>query len=260
LGEVLPLEQRKVQNLKLSDVISDADALCAFEPEELGLLMLPVLASWPRFQDLQLSTFIASVKGTIQEPGQFPPDRSTEVELAIREAWAWLEGAALLVQDPRYGHSVKTLSRRARKLANEPDPRRVRGVNRILKDSLHPKIRDDVWALYHRGKYDTAVFEAMKAVEVAVREAAGLAPADIGNDLMRRAFAVGGGPLTDAAAQPAERQARSDLFAGAIGSYKNPHSHRKVALDNPDEAAEIIMLANHLLRIVDVRKPVLADA
>ncbi|WP_156944633.1 TIGR02391 family protein [Bradyrhizobium sp. Ec3.3] len=38
-----------------------------------------------------------------------------------------------------------------------------------------------------------------------------------------------------------------------MGSYKNPHSHRNVVLDDPEEAAEIIMLANRLLRIIEAR-------
>jgi Protein of unknown function (Hypoth_ymh) len=53
---------------------------------------------------------------------------------------------------------------------------------------------------------------------------------------MRKAFHEETGPLTDKTTEIAERQARSNLFAGAIGSYKNPHSHRDVNLDNPAEA------------------------
>lgn len=240
----------------LKDLIPDAEALCALEADELGLRMLPALAVWSPHDPLILHSFVRHVRGDGRSYGNYPTEHGHEVEQAVREAWAWLEGQGLLIENPRYlaPHSVRALSRRALQLAKEPDAKRILSARRIAKQSLHPSIQEDVWALYHRGKYDTAVFEAMKAVEVAVREASKLPAKEIGTNLMRQAFDPQEGPLTDKAAEKAEREARSALFAGAIGSYKNPHSHRYVALDDPDEAAEIIMLANHLLRIVDSRK------
>jgi uncharacterized protein (TIGR02391 family) len=123
----------------------------------------------------------------------------------------------------------------------------------LPRRALHPRIESAVWLAFMRGEFDVAVFQAMKAVEVAVREASGLPDSEVGVHLMRKAFDPKGGPLTNMASEDGEREALSALFAGAIGCYKNPHSHRDVQLTDPIEAVEIILLANHLLRIVDVR-------
>ena len=74
-----------------------------------------------------------------------------------------------------------------------------------------------------RGELDEAVFAAFKAVEVAVRETGGFKATEVGVPLMRKAFDAKNGPLADQSQPDAEREALCHLFAGAIGSYKNPH-------------------------------------
>jgi uncharacterized protein (TIGR02391 family) len=71
----------------------------------------------------------------------------------------------------------------------------------LPKEILHPRIADPVWRAFMRGEFDVAAFQAMKAVEVSVRSAAGLGDNLIGVKLMREAFAPETGPLTDTSAE-----------------------------------------------------------
>jgi uncharacterized protein (TIGR02391 family) len=102
--------------------------------------------------------------------------------------------------------------------------------------------------------YDTAVFQAFKEVEVAIRDAVQLPSELVGVKLARTAFATKEGALTRKEDPEAEQDALQHLFAGALGSYKNPHSHRSVALTDATDVAEMLMMASHLLRIVDSRR------
>jgi len=48
----------------------------------------------------------------------------------------------------------------------------------------------------------------------------------------------------------AERERIADLFVGAIGTFKNPLSHRKVGNTDPAPVIEELLLASRLLRFV----------
>lgn len=239
----------------LPKLIPDVDYLLGLEPEELASFVLIAAAAQRQNGLIAMTNFISGLTSIHPHPAAYSDPRRDEVALAITEAWNWLEVQGLLIPAPGMNgtNGFRVLSRRAARMQKPDDISQFAKSRRIAKDTLHSRIAEKVWSAFMRGEYDTAVFQAMKAVEVSVREAGGFAASDLGTDLMRKAFHEDNGPLTDKSAEKSERQARSALFSGAIGSYKNPHSHRDVNLDDPEEATEIVLLANHLLRIVDQR-------
>ena len=90
----------------------------------------------------------------------------------------------------------------------------------------------------------------MREVEIRVRELSLASDSEIGVKLMRSAF-KDGGTLRRSDRDAGEETARMELFAGAIGLFKNPSSHREVDYADPVIATEIILLAYLLLRLLD---------
>ena len=85
-----------------------------------------------------------------------------------------------------------------------------------------------------------------------MRSAGKYGAGDIGEKLMRAAFDKDNGPLRDPTAVESERLAMSQLFAGAVGVFRNSTGHRAVIFEAA-ETAEIIMFASFLLGVVDRR-------
>jgi uncharacterized protein (TIGR02391 family) len=243
--------------MNILDLIPDTQVILALAPEELAYQLLKV-ADRNLKHGIVHRNEIISIESPDGEPPLLNRNQQLEAEVALIEALHWLEVNALLLPAPGINgqNGFRMFGRRGRELIDRNRFDQFRRAASFPKSMLHPSIADRVWIALARGELSDAVFIAFRAVEEAVRAKGGFSEIDVGVDLMRRAFNLDNGPLTDLQQNRAEREALQHLFAGAIGSYKNPHSHRTVTINDSSDAQEMVLLASHLLGIVDSRKRV----
>jgi uncharacterized protein (TIGR02391 family) len=242
---------------KLLELFPTAESLLELSPQDLA----PVLLRLARDRRGTGGMFWPDGVTEIGSPGPisvqnnpYPHHQRMPVEALLNEAWNCLRRDSLIIPAPgmngKNGYMVLTRDGEEA-LKGEDGFDRIRAVRSFPKELLHPAISKDAYAALQRSDLATAVRHAFTAVEISVRRAGGFTDDDYGTDLMRRAFHEQTGPLTDRGlSMKAERESFAHLFAGAIGAYKNPHSHREVTIDLR-EAQRQVLLASHLLHIVD---------
>ena len=240
----------------LTEIIPDVEILLGLSTEELAFVVLQLAYEHRQNGLIHIQGLINHISGVAGTSEGYPQNKRNEAELAFGEAWNWLTVQGLLIPDPGMNgnNGWMRFSRKTVKLLIQANFKNYARSVAFSKSLLHPIIAEEVWIDLARGDLGSAVFKAFRAVEIAVREVGAFDATDVGTELMRKAFDQANGPLANQAHPKAERESLAHLFAGAIGSYKNPHSHRTVIINDSTEAQEMVVIASHLLRIVDSRR------
>lgn len=184
----------------VSEIIPDPKILLALEPEEIAPIVLEFLNSLSQDERGYLNRYAFGLHG-----GRgYAHEYQQRVACALMEGWMWLEREGLIAPNPEQHGDWVFITRRGQQMKSRANLEAYRRANVLPRQLLHPVLAAKIVAPFTRGDYDTAVFQAFKEVEVAVRTKAKLPPTDIGVTLIRKAFDPNAGPLRDANAPPGE--------------------------------------------------------
>jgi uncharacterized protein (TIGR02391 family) len=232
--------------------VPSAEELLAFSPSQLdGVLLMciagranstdPIAAKYV-YEDEIVGLYPVGVKATYQQ--------RIAIDSVLMEAWQRLLSSGLIMQAPGQAPRMMTLTARWRDAVGSVKFEEIVVRQTLRREMLHAELRGSVYDNFASGNYDTSVRDAFVQVEIAVRETANLSATLVGVKLVREAFNPNTGKLTDMALPMSERERMADLFCGAIGTFKNPLSHRKVGNTDPAPVIEELLFASRLLRFL----------
>ena len=108
--------------------------------------------------------------------------------------------------------------------------------------------------MFADGHYATAVEKSFVCLNNKIKEKSGLNDKD-GADLMRMAFSAKSPVLAlnsfQSQSDKNEQLGYMEIFAGVMIGIRNPRAHDHILKDDPEVALELLILANHLMRIVE---------
>jgi uncharacterized protein (TIGR02391 family) len=132
--------------------------------------------------------------------------------------------------------------------ADEPDP--LAQFDALVSD---PDLNATCRTLFRDGHHARAVEEAFKFLANSVKGRSGEATRD-GQDLMLHVFSVDNPVLRlNDLRRVSERDEQAGyrfMLAGAMTGIRNPRAHEHNLRDQQDVALEMLVLANHLMRVV----------
>jgi uncharacterized protein (TIGR02391 family) len=241
--------------LELIARLPTPDSLLACTPTQLdGILLAAVADRIKRSQQDQTAPrnmSLTQLQGMYSIGGGVTFLQRRNADLALTESWQRLMNRGFLMAAVGQSAGVMTLTSKGLEAAEAVNFEEIVVRQSLTREMLHEDLRGSVYDNFAAGHYDTAVLVAFKLVEDAVRKtAAGLSAGLVGGRLMKEAFDKQKGPLRDPSLHPSQQATMPELFAGAMGVFRNPVAHGKVGKSDPATVMEELMIASRLLRFV----------
>lgn len=228
-----------------------AEQLLELTERELQVILLRYLRAVTDDPLRRMATCEGTITSLFGSEG-YPAAMASPVRKAITRAWRALEAAGLIEEPDTYNgkNGYRVISDEGRSAPTMVDLEAAHARGWLKPELVHAALHGASLNAFFAADYDTAVFEAFKAVESAVRRKAPALAALFGVALMRQAFDPTNGPLSDPSASTSRRAARQSLFVGAMGELRNPKAHGDPTITDPRVAIEELMTASMLLRII----------